>query len=183
MAETAATHSEVTARRSALGGLSLIAADWLPGSDAAAGGPASPGSAAAGPGAAQAPPQPQPQLPPVPPEFAAGFASFAVEKLGAQAALLAPLRGDFSFGDAAALGVLLDLASLQLLLARRCGDAWTAYAAAVMQSAGCPPPAVEQYVAALKVRVFLSLTPPLAAPAARVSLLLCHTPGMAGQRK
>lgn len=157
MAETAATHGEVVARRSAVAGLTQLATDWLPqaqgdAAGAASGSPQQPGA----PQQQAAQPQ-QPQQPPLPAAFAAGFASFAVEKLGAQATIAAPLRGDVDFADAAAMGLLLDLVNLQLLLTRRCGDAWTTYAAAVMQSAGCPPAAAEQYVGALKARA----APPL----------------------
>lgn len=154
MAETVATHGDVAARRSALGALTQIATDWLPQaqSDNAAA-----ATTAAAAGAQPSPTSPQQQqqqqqLPPVPADFAAGFASFAVEKLGGPATLAAPLRGDFSPDDAAGMGVVLDLCTLQLLLVKRCGEAWTTYAAAVMQSAGCPPATVEQYISELKAR-------------------------------
>lgn len=142
-------------RRSAVLGLTQIATDWLPraeGDAAAAAAPAAPGS----PNQQQHQQQQQAGLvtpqPPVPAAFAAGFASFAVEKLGAQATIAAPLRGDLDFRDAAAMGLVLDLVNLQLLLSRRCGGAWSSFAAAVMQSAGCPQAAAEQYVGALKAR-------------------------------
>jgi hypothetical protein len=42
-----------------------------------------------------------------------GFGAFAVQRLGGEAALAAPLRGDLDARDAAAVALLLDLAKLQ----------------------------------------------------------------------